>query len=127
MKKSVKLLMVLILFNVLCSCEKVSTDMHSSVENGSDESLIGTWVYGTADSLYITDNHTFNKSLNEGIRHTFTYSISNDSIIIQYKGPNKIWVRATAHYYHLDGRELIIDFSNGCYGFSSEKITFQKQ
>jgi|WetSurMetagenome_2_1015567.scaffolds.fasta_scaffold982997_1 hypothetical protein len=117
MKRSLKLLLVIILLNVLNACEKESSD-----------TIIGTWVSeNKADTLYIINNHLFNKSLQDGIRHTFEYSLSKDSIIIQYKGPNKILVFPSANFYRLDGRELMIDFSNHCYGFEHVKETFLKQ
>jgi hypothetical protein len=117
MKRSQQYLLIMILFNVLNSCEKESSD-----------TIVGTWVsVNKADTLYVINNHLFNKSLHDGIRHTFEYSFSRDSIIIQYKGPNKILVIPSAHYYNLDSKELMIDFSNHCYGFEPEKETFLKQ
>jgi hypothetical protein len=117
MKRELKYLLIIILFNVLNSCEKDSNEM-----------IIGTWVSeNKADTLYVINNHLFNKELQVGIMHTFEYSLSKDSIIIQYKGPNKIRVIPTTHYYNLNGKELLIDFSNGCYGFNQEKETFFKQ
>jgi hypothetical protein len=116
MKRSLKYFVVLILAGVLVSCEK---------EKKSDSQIIGTWISeNNADTLYVIDDHVFNKSLHDGIQHTFEYSFQNDSIIIQYKRPNKIWVLATSHYYTLKNGELMIDFSNGCYGFLPEKETF---
>lgn len=117
MKRSLKYVFILILFNVLNSCEQESSN-----------SIIGTWVSDNkADTVYIVNNHTFNKSHHDGIMHTYEYSLKPDSITIQYKGPDKIWVMAAAHYYQLDNRELMIDFSNQCYGFDAEKKTFIKQ
>jgi hypothetical protein len=117
MKRSLKYLLAIMLLNVLIACEKESSD-----------TIVGTWVsVNKIDTLYVIDNHLFNKSLQEGIRHTFEYRFSRDSIIIQYKGPNKIMVIPSAHYYNLDGRELMIDFSNHCYGFEPIKETFLKQ
>ena len=116
MKQSLKYLMLIILFSVLNSCEKESGDM-----------IIGTWVSANKlDTMYVINNHIFNKSLHDGIMHTFEYSLDGDSIIIQYKGPNKILVLPSAHYYDLGDRRLIIDFSNHCYGFNEEKETFLK-
>jgi hypothetical protein len=116
MKRNLKYLLVIILLNVLIACEKESSD-----------TIVGTWVSeNKTDTLYIISNQLFNKSLHDGIRHTFEYSLSKDSIIIQYKGPNKILVIPSAHYYNLDGRKLLIDFSNGCYGFEQAKETFFK-
>ena len=117
MKRGVEFLLILVLLNLLNSCEKESSDI-----------IIGTWVSeNKADTLYVVNDHEFKKSLQEGIKHTFGYSFSRDSIIIQYKGPNKILVIATAHYYDLHGRILLIDFSDFCYGFNPVKETFLKQ
>ena len=77
--------------------------------------------------MYVVNDHTFNKSLHDGIEHTFEYRLSNDSIIIQYKGPDKIMVVPTAHFYRLVSKELVIDFTNFCFGFEPEKKTFLKQ
>ncbi len=119
MKRSLKYLLILTLIGIFSSCKK---------ESDSNPGIIGTWVSeNKADTLYVTDDHVFNKSLHDGIQHTFEYSFNKDSIIIQYKRPNKIMVVATAHYYTLKNQEWMIDFSNGCYGFSPEKETFIKQ
>jgi hypothetical protein len=94
----------------------------------SDTVIVGTWVSeDKADTLFVVDDQLFNKSLHDGILHTFDYSLREDSIVIQYKGPNKIRVIETAHFYTLHNRELMIDFTNGCYGFVAEIETFIKQ
>ena len=119
MKRSLKYLLILTLIGMFSSCKK---------ESDSTPVIIGTWISeNKADTLYVTDDHVFNKSLHDGIQHTFEYSFNKDSVIIWYKRPNKILVLATSHYYTLKNQELMIDFSNGCYGFSPEKETFIKQ
>jgi hypothetical protein len=127
MKRSIVYLLIPVLFSMFSSCEKESADVLSLSEKETADAIIGTWVSEmTGDTLYFISNHLFNKSLND-IKHTFEYSISSDSIIIQYKGPNKIWVLPTTHYFSLVSKQLTIDFSNGCYGFNSEVETFLKQ
>jgi hypothetical protein len=105
---------ILMLLHITNSCEKESYSK-----------FIGTWVStDRADTLFFINNSIFNKSFSDGIKHIFEYSYCKDSIIIQYKGPNKILVMPSAHYYDLDNRKLTIDFTNGCYGFKREKETF---
>ena len=99
------------IFLLIFSCEK---------ENISDNMIFGTWVStDKADTLHISDNQTFKKSF-----HTFLYSRNIKKITIQYSGPNYILVSPTTHNYSLTYNMLKIDFTNGCYGFRSERITF---
>ena len=128
MKRSLKYLLILILFNMFSSCEKESTNMFSVSELESADTIIGTWVSeNKVDTLYIINNHSFNKPMQDGVEHFFEYSLTKDSITIRYKGPNKIWVIASTHDYVLDCRKLMIDFTNHCYGFIDEKETFIRQ
>ena len=118
MKRSVNFFGVVLLAGLLTSCQKTE----------SENVIRGTWISeDKADTLFIIDDHLFYKLLNDGILHTFDYSLQDDSIVIQYKRPNKIMVVATSHFYTLRNRELMIDFSNGCYGFEAKKETFIKQ
>ena len=99
------------LFLLIISCEK---------EDISDNIIIGTWVStDKADTLKFLDNQTFKKSY-----HTFLYSRNFRKITVQYSGPNFIAVSPSTHHYTLTNSKLKIDFTNGCYGFKSEIITF---
>jgi hypothetical protein len=128
MKRSLKYLLILVLFNMVNSCGKESNDMFSVSEMESAATMIGTWVSENhADTLYVINNHSFNKPMQDGVEHFFEYSLSKDSITIRYKGPNKIWVMASTHYYKLNCSKLMIDFTNHCYGFANEKETYIRQ
>jgi hypothetical protein len=116
-----------VLLNVIISCQKESTEMLSSFEKVSAGTLVGTWVEeNKTDTLYVINDHTFTRSLREGIRHTFGYALKEDSITIQYKGPDKIFVLPRTHFYSLDGNKLVIIYSNPSYGIDEEKETFYK-
>jgi hypothetical protein len=118
MKRSVNFIVVVFLAGLLTSCQKTE----------SENVIRGTWISeDKADTLFVIDDHLFNKSLHDGILHAFDYSLQDDSIVIQYKRPNKIMVIATSHFYTLHNRELMIDFSNGCYGFEAKKEIYIKQ
>jgi hypothetical protein len=109
-----KSLLVVVLFQLLLSCEK---------DTIQENTFIGTWVSeDKIDTLAFINEHIFKKSY-----HTFEYSKSFDSITIQYRGPYYILVMPSNHPYILHNNKLTIDFSNGCYGFNSERETFIKQ
>ena len=107
----IKNIAVIFLFMLIISCEK---------EDFSDNTIIGTWVStNKSDTLKFLDNQTFKKSY-----HTFLYSRNIRKITVQYGGPNYILVSPSTHQYSLTNNKLKIDFTNGCYGFNSEIITF---
>lgn len=116
---------VLMLCMALCSCQKKEL-LESEISNSGK--LTGTWLcLENSDTLVFIDNHTFIKELEGSLAHTFEYKLGCDSIKIQYKGPNKIYVFPTTHYYILQNNKLSLDFSNGCYGFDKRELTFVKQ
>lgn len=94
-------------------------------EMTAEKSMSGTWVSESpADTIVFLDSQTFTKSVRSTFFHTFGYSFVNDSITIQYKGPNKILVNPSTHYFSLVGNSLTIDLSNGCYGFENRKMVY---
>jgi hypothetical protein len=110
----IKYLAVIPLFLLIISCEK---------EDFTGNMILGTWIStDKMDTLKFLDNQTFKKSY-----HTFLYSRNNGSITIQYSGPYYILVSPSTHNYSLNINKLKIDFTNGCYGFDSEIITFIRQ
>ena len=89
--------------------------------------FIGTWVsIDNVDTLFFINDKTFTKPGYDKVMNYFNYSYGIDSITIQYKGPNKIFVVPSTHSYSLDSSVLSINFSNGCYGFSRIIETFIK-
>ena len=94
----------------------------------SDGRFPGTWISGEQkDTLIFTSDQFFNKSDPFwGIKHIYEYSYTNVDITIQYKGPNKIYVRPTTHPYELNEDKLINDFTEGCYGFDSAILKYNR-
>jgi hypothetical protein len=119
MKKISKYLLIAILISVMISCEKGFKP---------DGGFIGTWKILTPDSDILTfkNESLFTRKFYDGIDHSFKYSYDQDSITIQYSGPNKILIQPSTHHYELKNNELLIDFTNGCYGFESEKYNLIK-
>ena len=97
----------------LISCE---------INFGLDRKFIGSWKIVTPDNDTLTfiDESSFTRRYYDGISH-FEYSYNNDSITIKYNGPDAVFVHPSTHYYELKNNKLMIDFTNGCYGFGSEK------
>jgi hypothetical protein len=127
MKRNILYLLIPVLVSMFSACQKESENVPGSLKMQSPVSIIGTWVEeNSADTLYVVNDHIFNRSLREGIRHTFEYSLKEDSIVIQYKGPDKIFVLPRTHFYSLDGNRLVIIYSNPGYGIDEEKETFIK-
>jgi hypothetical protein len=119
MKKISNYLLVALLLSVSVSCEKESNPVGG---------LIGNWKILTPDSDILTfkNESLFTRKFYDGIDHSFKYSCDNDSITIQYSGPNMILIQPSTHHYELKDNELLIDFTNGCYGFGSEKYNLIK-
>ena len=130
-----KYIFIIVLLLPLLSCNK---------EKLFEEILIGTWVSeNNIDTLHFIDKQLFEKSFilpsrrshdqpflmlfNDGIKHSFEYSISATTITIQYSGPFFIAVEPSTHQYYLDKNKLTIDFSNRCYGFESKVENYYKQ
>ncbi|MGM0409015.1 MAG: hypothetical protein ACQERU_13625 [Bacteroidota bacterium] len=119
MKKALKYLLIAVSFWTIISCEKDFTP---------DRRFIGSWKILTPDNdtIIFKDESNFTRKYFDGVYHTFDYGYDNDSITIQYTGPNMIGVPPTTHFYELKNYELIIDFSNGCYGFDKQIYTLTK-
>lgn len=92
-----------------------------------DGRFIGTWITeDKTDTLFFIDDHTFKKPAYDRVLHTFDYSYSEDSITIQYAGPNMILVRSSTHHYTLTHSTLIIDWYKVNYGFEPVKKEYKK-
>ena len=108
------LLQVVIILTIILmfSCEKTRTNDYKQ--------FLGSWIStDLVDSLDFTSDHNFSKN-----RTPFDYSISGDSITIQYNGPLMIYVKPTTHFYILKGNELTIYISKWCYGFRQQETKF---
>jgi hypothetical protein len=49
-----------------------------------------------------------------------------DEITVQYNGPLYILVQPSTHKFELENNQLVIDFTNGCYGFQSKKYNLRR-
>lgn len=109
-----------IFFAIVLSCEKE--------KEYPDGRFIGTWVSldQQVTLIFISDD-IFLRPAYDGIKHTFIYSYTNDSITAQYNGPNMILVEPSIHFYILDGNNLEINFANGGYGFNRDVIGFKRE
>ena len=84
-----------------------------------DGRFIGTWIAADkSDTLYFIDDHTFQQPALDRVLHSYAYSYTEDSIKIQYAGPNFILVRPSTHHYTLTNSTLIIDLCKVNYGFA---------
>ncbi len=108
-----------ITFIMISSCEKKSTD-----DKGS---LLGSWVStDLADTIEFSSYHDLFKLI-YGVRDHYDYSLSKDSILIQYSGmllPFAYIGPPKDHFYQLNGEKLTIDFRPYCFGFLSQTIIF---
>ena len=99
-------LLLILLLILISGCEK---------DNEIDKDLLlGEWV--STDQVVLLDFKSENDLYRNGDH--YIYSVSNDSITIQYSGVLYIYVQPTTHHCQLKGDELIIDFRPYCYGFS---------
>lgn len=118
MKEILNFSSIVLLFIVIFSCEK---------DFDNNENLIGSWKILTPDNDTLTFSESyFSRNYFNGLDHSFEYSCNKDSIIIQYTGPNMILVQPTTHHYELKENVLLIDFTNGCYGFNSMRYNLTK-
>jgi hypothetical protein len=61
------------------------------------KTIIGTWIHmSTQDTLKFT---SFNDAIGKGI---YYYTLKNDSMIIQYEGPDKLYVKPVRCKYTID-------------------------
>jgi len=111
-------LMTIFFFSILLSsCEKNSFD---------SKNLLGTWIStDLIDTVEFRTENDFYKTVGIPKDH-FNYSLSEDSMTIQYAGVLYILIQPTNHFYTLDGDNLTIDLKD-CYGFRSQIITFNRK
>lgn len=115
-KKILKYLFLAVSFWMVLSCE------HNFISNSR---LIGSWKILTPDhdTIVFQNDSVFMRRYYDGVNHWFAYSYDQDSITIQYEGPNMILVPPSTHAYEINNNELTIDFTNGCYGFDKRVYT----
>ena len=118
MNKKVLTFIVIILLTIV-ACKKNSLP---------DGQFIGTWISDDkTDTLYFIDDQTFKQTAYDRVLHSYAYSYTEDSITIQYAGPNMILVRPSTHQYTLAHSTLILDLYKVNYGFSQTKMTLHRQ
>jgi hypothetical protein len=102
---------------LLSSCEKKTSETRT---------LLGTWIStDLIDTIEFRTENDFYKTVGMPKDH-FNYSLSDDSITIQYDGVLYILVEPTNHFYTLDGDKLTIDLMD-CYGFRNQIISFKRK
>ena len=105
-------------FLVISSCEKDSSD--------NSKRFLGTWIStDLVDTIEFKTEHDLYKNVGIPKDH-FNYSVSGDSITIQYNGVLYILVQPTNHYYKFNGDRLTIDLEH-CYGFRNQVISFTRK
>jgi len=116
--KSIIFIMISTIFFVILSCEKGQSDGFKKLQ--------GEWVStDLVDTIVFSTDHDFLKNFAISKDH-FTYSVKDDSMLIQYDGFLKILILPSEHYYELNGNNLTIDVRN-CYGFRNLRLKFTKQ
>jgi len=99
----------------------------SCKKNYDYKKLLGTWVStDLVDTINFISDRDFYKMFS-GLSDHFDYSLSDESITIQYNGILKIAVQPTTHPYQISINELSIDFRPYCYGFRGQEIKFIKK
>jgi len=112
-------LIVILFFQVFISCNKDSLP---------DGRFIGTWIAeDKTDTLYFIDDQTFKQTAYDRVLHSYAYSYTEDSITIQYAGPNFVLVRPSTHHYTLNNSTLIIDLQKVNYGFEPVKKEYTRK
>lgn len=113
------ILTAILFLQVFISCNKDSLP---------DGRFIGIWIAeDKTDTLYFIDDQTFKQTAYDRVLHSYAYSYTEDSITIQYAGPNFVLVRPSTHHYSLSNSLLAIDFSKVNYGFERTLKVFLKK
>lgn len=112
-------LIAILFLQVFISCNKDSLP---------DGRFIGTWIAeDKTDTLYFIDDQTFKQTAYDRVLHSYAYSYTEDSIKIQYAGPNFVLVRPSTHHYTLTNSTLIIDLQKVNYGFEPVKKEYTRK
>ena len=115
--KSLLIVVCVVSIFFISSCEK-NTNPYTN--------LLGTWIStDLIDTVEFRTESDFYKTVGIPKDH-FYYSISGDSMKIQYHGTLYIYIYPKNHFYKLKGDILTIDLRN-CYGFRSQVIEFSKK
>jgi hypothetical protein len=122
------LIAITFFFILFAGCESKLFDS-SSKDNSLLSSIKGTWINSdnTNDTLYFNNDSIFTKkSIYDGVRSIFKYSIKKDSITIRYIGPNKILVPAVTNYMTLEDNKMTVYLKNCEYAFDCKTINYLK-
>jgi hypothetical protein len=120
MKKLIEIKWILILIlNIstigIFSCKKDSSN--------DFKNLHGTWISSDlVDTIEFRSEHDLYKTVGIPKDH-FYYSITGDSMTIQYKGALFILVQPTNHNFRIEDGILTLNLKD-CYGFRNQEITF---
>ena len=123
MKKSIEFNLFIITLTVstilvISSCEKNPPD--------NSKKFLGTWIStDLLDTIEFKTEHDLYKTVGIPNDH-YNYSVSGDSITIQYNGALFILVQPSNHYYEFSGNKLSIDLKR-CYGFRNQIISFTRK
>jgi len=113
MKKESLILLLLFGIFFFSNCEKKIPNLN------------GIWVStDPVDTIRFTSDRDFYRGLSH--QSHFNYSLSKDSITIQYEGVLFIYVKPSTHSVRINENQLTIDFRPYCYGFPSQKITYNR-
>jgi hypothetical protein len=85
--------------------------------------LLGSWI--STDSVDLIEFRS-DRDLYRNPSY-FIYSLSVDSITIQYNGPLMILIKPTTHFCELKGNTFTVDFRPNCFGFRSEVVNFKRK
>jgi hypothetical protein len=75
--------------------------------------FVGVWV-SAEDSLYFIKNDKLERP-HQNYNSSYTYSFTNDSLTIQYSGPNKIYLPPVTYKYDFMGDTLVVNFNKDYY------------
>ncbi len=97
------------------SCEK-DKDNNTKSQVINNENILGDWVNinFNQDTLFFINDTIFRRTdtLTGKREHAYTYSISYDSIIIQYVGGYYIYCLEKSFHISLDKQEMILTIEN---------------
>lgn len=103
---------------MISGCEKNPSD--------NNKKILGAWIStDSVDTIEFRTDHDLYKTVGIPGDH-FNYSVSGDSMTIQYNGVLYIFVQPTNHHYKLTGDILTIDLEH-CYGFRNQTIRFTRK
>ncbi len=125
MKKKLILGVVTLLFVPLffsCKNNDVDVKLLENTEWRHDKSGRKLYFYPDGKTMHV--RHITASDITQ--EYIYSYTIQDRKITMQFKGPLSVSVDPSTHSIKLKNNELILDFSNGCYGFKKEVYVFKK-